>query len=194
MKQDDNPNTVSNTVPEIVDPAILGLERKLDVLRAQLAACRAGEDPGEAGVLTWSRLEDQSQRIDGLVLENTTLIAERDAALEALASSDKNAADRERKLNSLRRDAAGTRAELERAREEIRIGQQTNIALGRAINIALALNRDITPPCEAAAKAKTISADALMLEAILISTSWRITAPLRSFGRLAKHLRQALRG
>jgi len=194
MKQDDNPNTVSNTVPEIVDPAILGLERKLDVLRAQLAACRAGEDPGEAGVLTWSRLEDQSQRIDRLVLENLTLIAERDAALEALASSDKNAADRERKLNSLRRDAAGTRAELERAREEIRIGQRTNIALGRAINIALALNRDITPPCEAAAKAKTISADALMLEAILSSTSWRITAPLRSFGRLAKHLRQALRG
>jgi septal ring factor EnvC (AmiA/AmiB activator) len=48
------------------DPVIRGLERKLDVLRAQLAACREGRDPGEEGIATWSRLEVQSQRIAAL--------------------------------------------------------------------------------------------------------------------------------
>ena len=50
----------------VADPLVLGLERKLDVLRAQLAACRNGEDPGEAGITTWSRLEHQAQQITAL--------------------------------------------------------------------------------------------------------------------------------
>jgi len=49
--------------PPETDALIRGLERKLDVLRAQLAAAQASEDVGQAGVMTWSRLEAQSQRI-----------------------------------------------------------------------------------------------------------------------------------
>jgi hypothetical protein len=134
------------------DEIIRGLERKLDVLRAQLAASQAGEDIGQAGVTTWSRLEVQSQRI--IQLEQ----------------------------------------DLQRARDEIRNGQRANIALNRALDAASQFVKVVEIPVfEPATLPPTPSPEALLLESMRNSTSWRITAPMRGFVTILRRLRQIAR-
>jgi hypothetical protein len=180
------------------ETVILGLERKLDVLRAQLAACRAGEDFGQAGFETWSRLELQSLRIQALDTELATVASERDAALSALDMKDAGSADRERELYQLRRAVVAPETALQRAREEIRNAQRENIALNRALEAAL-LREEISPVQENPVPEpeilepevdETATQNALMLEAMLNSTSWRITAPLRAVAGFILRLRR----
>lgn len=159
---------------------IRGLERKLDVLRAQLAASIAGEDVGKAGVAHWSRLEDQSQKNQQLELKLNLAIAERDTALSQLKIL-KYAADHRREVDQLLRSAVSLELELERARQEILNCQRENLLLNRALETA------IKPPQIIEVLVRHNSED--MLDAMLASTCWRITAPLRIVGEALKRLR-----
>ena len=72
--------------PPLPDPVVLDLERKVDVLRAQLEACRRGEDIGAAGEATWSRLEYRAQRCAARDAEAAALLAKA-AAYDAILAS-----------------------------------------------------------------------------------------------------------
>ncbi len=174
---DRDEGAIAEALPDILQPSpetdaiIRGLERKLDVLRAQLIACRKGEDDGQAGITTWSRLEQQVQRIQQLE-------AERDAALAAFTTGQTGFADREREIFTLRQVIISLETQLERARDEIRNSQQAHILFSRALNSGVA-------PSPAP------SADIALLQAMRDSTCWRITAPLRVAGNLWKRLRGA---
>jgi hypothetical protein len=187
---------------------ILGLERKLDVLRAQLAACRAGRDPGEEGVATWSRLESQSLRIaaleslvadlrqqlsDAQALRPTILAYRPDQAAAGPWSTD-GAQAGERMVAA---------SDVTRFREEIVTSHQTLRKLGQALiektvhasDAAARLteterrlsetNHHLAETRVALAQCETRSSETqAMLDAMSSSTCWRLTRPIRAVGRL----------
>jgi outer membrane protein TolC len=143
------------------DALIRGLERKLDVLRAQLSACRAGEDDGAAGVATWSRLEAQSQHI--LQLEQE---------LERARAEIQNC----QRANIL----------LGRALEAIPAPAPPPAFPEPEPEPEPEQEPEPLPPTVPLAEALMLQA---MLKAMRNSTSWRITAPVRAAGYLLKRLR-----
>jgi chromosome segregation ATPase len=190
------------------DPVILGLERKVDVLRAQLAACREGRDPGEAGIAAWSRLEAQSQRIAAL----EALVADLDQQLAA-ASAVRATIQAHRPPHDAHApaaDAAGARA-----RQEIVASHRTLRNLGHAL-IEMTAREAYTAArlaemqarlAEAAGQLERDRAEAAaerdqdraeyeariarlqgMCAALLSSTSWRISRPVRLVGGWWKRL------
>lgn len=131
------------------DLRVAGLERKLDVLRAQLDAARDGRDPEAAGPETWSRLEQQAQRI----------------------------AELESALGRTRRERLMLEVELTRARDEVIASQRGQRQLG-AMLVELS-RREIVA-------VRTATAEAALLRAVLASTSWRVTRPLRAVAHMLK--------
>jgi len=167
-----------------------GLERKLDVLRAQLAACREGRDPGEAGLVTWSRLEAQSQRIAAL----ETLVAELREQLAA-ASSVRATIQAHRPPRDAVVPAA---ADDDRARQEITESHRTLRNLGQAL-IEMTAREAYTASQLTQTQARLAEADSRLEQdraayeariaqlqgtcaALLASTSWRISRPVRVVG------------
>jgi len=186
------------------DPVMRGLERKLDVLRAQLAGCREGRDPGEEGIATWSRLEGQSQRIAAL----EALVADLDQQLAA-ASAVRATIRAHRPPQDA--DLPATAAEDARARHEIAACHRTLRNLGEALiemntreaytaarltemqaRLAQAANQmeqDRAAYGQARAAYETRVADLEgMCAALLSSTSWRISRPVRLVGGWWKRL------
>lgn len=147
------------------DPRVAGLERKLDVLRAQLDAARDGRDPEAAGPETWSRLEQQAQRI----------------------------AELESALGRTRRERLMLEVELTRARDEVIASQRGQRQLG-AMLVELSRREIIAvrtapapePPAQVACDAPGETAEAALLRAVLASTSWRVTQPLRAVAHMLK--------
>jgi chromosome segregation ATPase len=200
------------------DPVTLGLERKLDVLRAQLAACREGRDPGEEGIATWSRLEGQSQRIAALEAVVTDLHRQLAAASAVRATIQAHRPPHDA-------DVPATAADDARARQEIAACHRTLGSLGQALiemtareaytaarltemqvrigHAASQLERDRAAyeqdrtrheqdkaayeQDRAACEARIAQLEG-MRAALLSSTSWRISWPLRLVGGWWKRL------
>lgn len=143
-------------LPESVadDPGVGGLERKLDVPRAQPEAARAGGDPDAAAPPTWSRFEQQARRI----------------------------AELESALGRTRRECLMLEVELTRARDEVVAGQRGQRQLGAML---VELSRQGSVPAASAASPDE-TAEAALLRAVLASTSWRLTRPLRAVAHALK--------
>ena len=142
-----------------------GLERQIDVLRAQFAAVGAGCGPGEPGPEMWKQLKTQAEEIAALQAE---LAAERAAAIQ----DGSTAADGYR--------AKTLAAALSRAREELVASRRTIAQLSAAL-LEAALHECPPPPLS-----PPVSDDHALYQAVIRSSSWRLTRPLRVLGRLLK--------
>jgi septal ring factor EnvC (AmiA/AmiB activator) len=196
------------------DPVLLGLERKLDVLRAQLAACRAGQDPGEAGVATWSRLEVQSQRIAELEAQLTELREQLSVTqrlrpiIDALAADAAGSPPSE--IHTGDRMLAATQAE--RVWQELVATHRTLRKLGQSLVETAAreackaavvsdlesrltearhdLEQERERHGQTAAQAAVRLAQAMAaIDAMTSSTCWRLTWPIRALGGVWNRLR-----
>jgi hypothetical protein len=182
----------------VADPLVLGLERKLDVLRAQLAASRNGEDPGEAGITTWSRLEHQAQQItalnaqiEALQTAATAMAVDLSAAQASPSETDTHRLHDEKR--QLQRENLRQEIDIGRLRDEVSRNRQTIVALNQSL-LSTALPTDtvvpIMPPRAVVVVQDrfdpNLQAREALLGAILASTSWRITRPMRRFGKFLK--------
>ena len=92
---------------------------------------------------------------------------------------------REQERRSVR-TIADLRLDLGRAREELRAMHRHSDALARRLDTALAMGSEI-PHLR-----QRLEAEAALRNAMLQSTSWKITRPLRGLGGLLRHLRRSL--
>jgi hypothetical protein len=200
--------------PAPPDPVLLGLERKLDVLRAQLAACRAGQDPGEAGIATWSRLEVQSQRIAELEAQLTDLREQLSVTQRLRPIIDAHAPDATPSPRPAGRtgDRMLAVTQAERVRQELVAAHRTLRKLGQSLVESAAreaytagvvsdlesrlteARRDLEQERErhgqTTAQAAIRLAQALAaIDALTSSTCWRLTWPIRALGGVWNRLR-----
>jgi septal ring factor EnvC (AmiA/AmiB activator) len=197
------------------DPVMLGLERKLDVLRAQLAACREGRDPGEAGIATWSRLEVQSQRIAALEASVADLRQQLAAASAVRATIQAHRPPHDADVPPSAADDARARQEIVACHRTLRnLGQALIEMAAREAYTAARLTAMEARVAEAASRLERHRAEAAaqreqdramseqdraayetriaqlqaMCAAQLSSTSWRISRPVRLVGGWWKRL------
>jgi hypothetical protein len=159
-----------NVPPPDTDATIMGLERKLEVLRAQLATCQAGGDVGSAGIAAWTALDRQAGRMAGLEADlaatrcqlaalegaHEQALAIAEAARRELVHATTDAVSAAEHRDSLERDLATAIGE----RDSVRHLLEAAMVTGSQAELAMA---------------QTKSALAL----VLASRSWRLTRPIR---------------